>query len=200
VGNEFRKLICFDGDNALDGIYSETAIREYPEYGHTDLRSPAYTVENKYGNTITRLKYKDFVIKENETASVAGMPSVYKGDKAAQTLEITLFDESIGLEAVLSYTVFDEQDVILRSTRFVNKSDSDMTLESAYSASVDFDKRDLDIVYFPGAWCREREFVRTPIPFGGKVEASNARGGSGHADDPAVVHGFGRIIYQIIQQ
>ncbi len=187
VGNEFRKLICFDGDNALEGIYSETALREYPEYGHTDLRSPAYTVGNKYGNTITRLKYKSFEIIDNQVAHIEGMPSLFKGDKTAQTLEITLADESIGLEAVLSYTVFDKQDVILRSTRFVNKSDSDMTVESAYSVSVDFDKRDLDIVYFPGAWCREREFVRTPVPFGGKVEASNARGGSGHAMNPFIM-------------
>ena len=112
---------------------------------------------------------------------------MFKGDETAQTLEIILCDKTIGLEVVLSYTVFDEYNVILRSSKFINKSNEEMIIDTAYSASVDFEKRDFDLVYFPGAWCREREFVRTGINLGEKIDISNARGGSGHTMNPFIM-------------
>ena len=176
-------LLCNDEKR----IFLETEAQEYPAYGYTDLRSPAYMVQNKYDNAVSRLAYKDYTIKQNEVSYVEGMPSLYKGYKNAQTLEITLCDNTIGLEVILSYTVFDEYNVILRSSKFINKSDKDITIDTAYSASVDFEKRDFDLIYFPGAWCREREFVRTKINLGEKIDISNARGGSGHAINPFVM-------------
>ncbi len=173
--------------NDENGVFLETASQEYPAYGYTDLRSPAYSVQNKHGNSVSRLVYKDYSIKENEVSFVEGMPSLFQGNKTAQTLEITLCDETIALEVVLSYTVFDEYDIILRSSRLLNQSEEDMIIDAAYSTSVDFEKRDLDLVYFPGAWCREREFVRTTINLGEKIDISNARGGSGHAMNPFIM-------------
>jgi len=176
-------LLCYDENR----IFLETETQEYPAYGYTDLRSPAYVVQNKYGNSVSRLVYKDYKIKEKEVQYIEGMPSLFKGDKTAQTLEITLVDDTIGLEVILSYTVFEEYDIVLRSSKFINKSDKDMTIDTAYSTSIDFEKRALDLVYFPGAWCREREFVRTKINLGEKIDISNARGGSGHAINPFVM-------------
>ena len=134
-------LISYDENE----IFLETSAQEYPAYGHTDLRHPAYSVQNKFGNSVSRLLYKDYAIKENRVAYVEGMPSLFKGDKNAQTLEITLWDENIGLEVILSYTVFDEYDVILRSSKFINKSDENVVIESAYSTNVDLDKGDYDL-------------------------------------------------------
>lgn len=173
--------------NDENGIFLETAFQEYPAYGYTDLRSPAYMVQNKYGNSVSRLVYKDYSIKENQVSYIEGMPSLFKGNETAQTLELTLCDAAIGLEVVLSYTVFDEYNVILRNSKFINKSNEEMTIDTAYSASVDFEKRDLDLVYFPGAWCREREFVRSKINLGEKIDISNARGGNGHAMNPFIM-------------
>lgn len=168
-------------------ICLENQLQEYPSYGHLDLRLPAYTVQNRYQNRISHLVYEDSVILENQVAFVKGMPSLFLGNKQAQTLEITLSDKAIGLQVILSYTVFDEYDVILRSSRIINGSAEPMMLTRAYSASLDFSKRDMDMIYFPGAWAKERELVRTPIRYGSKVEASNARGASGHAMNPFVM-------------
>ena len=173
-------LVCCDENR----IFLELEAQEYPAYGYTDLRMPAFSVKNKFGNTVSRLVYKSYEIKENQVAYIEGMPSLFNGDKKADTLEITLADDAIGLEAVLSYTVFEEYDVILRSSRLINKAEETVTVEAAYSACLDLGKRDLDLVYFPGAWCREREFVRTEIRLGEKLDISNARGGSGHAMNP----------------
>lgn len=181
--NPIFGLITYDEDN----IHLEAEEQEYPAFGYTDLRTPAYNVRHKLGNSVTRMTYKSYEIKEDSVAYVKGMPALFKGDKSAQTLEITLVDDAVGLEAVLSYTVFDEYDVILRSTKLVNKSGEKMLVESAYSTNLDFDKEDYDLVYFPGAWCREREFVRTSIELGEKIDISNARGGSGHAMNPFIM-------------
>ncbi len=183
IKNDDRTLMCCDEN----GFFLGTALQEYPAYGYTDLRNPAYIAKNNLGDSVSKLCYKSYCIKENETAYIEGMPSVFRGNLTPSTLEITLCDEITGLRIILSYTVFEEYDIILRSTKFINDSQNDIDIDSAYSASVDFAKHDYDLIYFPGAWSREREFVRVPIKQGEKIDISNASGGSGHAMNPFVI-------------
>lgn len=170
-----------------NNITLENTQQEYPSYGHTDLRNPAYTVKNVDGNSISQLKYKDYTIKENYIPEIEGMPSLFIGNKSAQTLEITLEDKISGIEVVLSYSVFDDYDVILRNTRIHNISDSTIEIDSAYSANLDIAKGNYDLIYFSGGWGREREFCRCEIQQGAKIDISNARGGSGHTLNPFIM-------------
>lgn len=170
-----------------NNITLENTQQEYPSYGHTDLRNPAYTVKNVDGNSISQLKYKDYTIKENYIPEIEGMPSLFIGNKSAQTLEITLEDKISGVEVVLSYSVFDDYDVILRNTRIHNISDSTIEIDSAYSANLDIAKGNYDLIYFSGGWGREREFCRCEIQLGAKIDISNARGGSGHTLNPFIM-------------
>ena len=170
-----------------NNITLENTQQEYPSYGHTDLRNPAYTVKNVDGNSISQLKYQDYTIKENYIPEIEGMPSLFIGNKSAQTLEITLEDKISGVEVVLSYSVFDDYDVILRNTRIHNISDSTIEIDSAYSANLDIAKGNYDLIYFSGGWGREREFCRSEIQQGAKIDISNARGGSGHTLNPFIM-------------
>lgn len=170
-----------------NNITLENTQQEYPSYGHADLRNPAYTVKNVDGNSISQLKYKDYTIKENYIPEIEGMPSLFIGNKSAQTLEITLEDKISGVEVVLSYSVFDDYDVILRNTRIHNISDSTIEIDSAYSANLDIAKGNYDLIYFSGGWGREREFCRCEIQQGAKIDISNARGGSGHTLNPFIM-------------
>ena len=170
-----------------DGVTLECAMQEYPSYGYLDLRSPAYSVKNKDGNSVSQLKYKDFCIKNGFLPSIEGMPSIFIGDKAAQTLEITLADEIAGIEATLHYSVFDDYDVILRHTKITNSSNGTIWVNSAYSASLDVPMGNFDLIYFPGDWARERELCRIGITNGAKLNFSNARGGSGHCMNPFIM-------------
>jgi alpha-galactosidase len=170
-----------------NNITLENTQQEYPSYGHTDLRNPAYTVKNVDGNSISQLKYKDYTIKENYIPEIEGMPSLFIGNKSAQILEITLEDKISGVEVVLSYSVFDDYDVILRNTRIHNISDSTIEIDSAYSANLDIAKGNYDLIYFSGGWGREREFCRCEIQQGAKIDISNARGGSGHTLNPFIM-------------
>ncbi|MGM9936530.1 MAG: alpha-galactosidase, partial [Candidatus Ornithomonoglobus sp.] len=168
-----------------NNITLENVCREYPSYGYNDLRSPAYSVTN--GSSVSQLKYKGYEIKENYAPKLSGMPSLFAADKSAQTLEITLEDAAAGIKAVLLYTVFDEYDVILRSIKFINVSDSAIELDRAYSASLDIAAGDYDLIHFSGGWAREREYFRAPVIQGIKTDISNARGGSGHCINPFIM-------------
>ena len=160
--------------------------QEYPAYGYTDLRCPAYSVMNKSGSSISRLRVKEYKIREG-TADINGMPHLYAGNKSAQTLEIIQYDDKTGLEASLFYTVFDEYDIIARSTVIRNRSDAEMTIDSAFSSSLDLPIGDYEMLYLSGTWGRERDIVKTPLKPGIKAEASNARGGSGHEINPFAI-------------
>lgn len=161
--------------------------QEYPSYGYMDLRTPAYEVVNKYGNTISRLKVKDVLIHKDCVTETEGMPCLFNGDIKGDTLEIIMSDDDIDLEAHLYYTVFDEYNVIARHTVLVNKSGEDMKLLSAYSANVDFPAGEYEMTYLSGTWGRERSITKTKLTDGIKAEVANARGGSGHQLNPFVM-------------
>ncbi|MDD6484095.1 MAG: alpha-galactosidase [Clostridiales bacterium] len=160
----------YDSDMYLDNL-----PQEYPSCGHSDLRMPAYEVENQYGNCISQLKVEEFIVHKGETAQVDGMPYLMKGDKNADTLEAVLSDKTIGLEVRLFYTVFDEYNIIARNAVIINRSDKPMKLTRAYSASFDVYKDDYELITLPGLWANERNLVKTPLMWGNIVEAENGR-------------------------
>lgn len=183
VKSKWINWATYDENN----VTLENVSQEYPSYGHNDLRSPAYSVMNNCGNSISQLKYKNYDIKEQYTLSIDGMPSLFVGDKHAQTLEITLEDEIAGIRVILSYSVFDEYDVVLRNAKIINISEGKLEIDEAYSANLDIEAGDYDLIHFSGAWAREREFFRSPIVQGTKVDISSASGGSSHNINPFVM-------------
>lgn len=158
--------------------------QEYPSYGYSDLRNPAYQVVNKFGNAVSRLVVKEYIIHNECAVQTDGMPCLFNKNKKADTLEVVLYDEIIDLEVHLYYTVFDEYNIIARHTVIINKSDSDIKLLSAYSASIDLPMDNYEMIHFAGSWGRERAMHRTKLEMGMKAEVENARGGSGHQLNP----------------
>ena len=169
-----------------EGYTLENYRQEYPSYGYSDLKSPAYDVFNSDGNNISMLKVTDIKIKDG-VYNPCGLPHILQKDNTAQTAYITLYDEVINLEVTLIYTVFDEYDVIIRSAEFKNLSDKPIRIDRAYSSCLELytDKR--DVIYFPGSWARERYMERAKIRRGEKIDISNARGGSGHNMNPFAI-------------
>lgn len=169
-----------------EGYTLENYRQEYPSYGYSDLKSPAYDVFNSDGNNISMLKVTDIKTKDG-VYNPCVLPHILQKDNTAQTAYITLYDEVINLEVTLIYTVFDEYDVIIRSAEFKNLSDKPIRIDRAYSSCLELytDKR--DVIYFPGSWARERYMERAEIRRGEKIDISNARGGSGHNMNPFAI-------------
>ena len=164
-----------------EGYTLENYRQEYPSYGYSDLKSPAYDVFNSDGNNISMLKVTDIKIKDG-VYNPCGLPHILQKDNTAQTSYITLCDEVINLEVTLIYTVFDEYDVIIRSAEFKT-----IRIDRAYSSCLELYTEKRDVIYFPGSWARERYMERAEIRHGEKIDISNARGGSGHNMNPFAI-------------
>lgn len=123
-------------------ISFDTLPQEYPAYGTSDFREPAYQVALPNGSTITELVYDSYRIVQGKPV-LEGLPSTYvEDDHEAETLEIELVDIVAGLRAILSYTIFVNHAAITRSVRFVNEGRADLKLLRALSMSVDYSHAD----------------------------------------------------------
>ncbi|MFC5649212.1 alpha-galactosidase [Paenibacillus solisilvae] len=164
-------------------ISLDTLPQEYPGYGTSDFRNPAYSVQLSNGTTVTELQYVSHRIVSGKPA-LAGLPSVYtESAEEAQTLMVTLADSTSGLEVELSYTVFEAFDAVIRSTRIVNASAEVMTLRSALSMSVDLPHDRFDLLQLSGAWSRERYVHRRALT-PGTQSVESRRGSSSHMNNP----------------
>ncbi|WP_059045494.1 alpha-galactosidase [Paenibacillus rubinfantis] len=164
-------------------ISLDTLPQEYPQYGTSDFRSPAYQVRLSNGTRSTELTYRSHRIVPGKP-TLEGLPAVYvEQDQEAETLELELEDRISGLTVVLSYTVFADFDAIARSARFSNGSLEPIQLERALSASVDFPDASYDALYLSGAWARERHVQRRRLA-PGVTGISSRRGSSSHQQNP----------------
>lgn len=179
-----RNSFCANQD--AEGEFSlDNRPCEYPAYGNTDLRMPAYQIQLDNGTRITDLSYASYEIVPGKP-KLSGLPAVYAGkEEEADTLFLTLIDELIGLEVVLSYTVFRDYDAVIRSARIVNKGGQKLKLLRALSMSVDFDHADFDMISLSGSWARERHIVRRPL-VNGTQSIESRRGASGHSENPFI--------------
>ncbi len=171
-------LACvFEGDLAFSLEYTP---QEYPAYGKTDFRHPAYQVQNAAGHTISDLRYVSHAILPGKPR-LAGLPATYvEQDDEAATLEITLRDAVSGLTAVLSYTVYAERNVITRSARFENGGAQDVRLLRALSMCLDLPDADFEMMQLSGAWARERHLYTRPLTPGIQAIESTRGASSAH--------------------
>lgn len=169
-----------DMDFSLD-----TMPAEYPDYGHTDLRTPAYQVQLENGSRITEMIYTGYEISAGKP-KLPGLPATYtEQPEEADTLRIFLRDQLTSLEAVLGYTVFSQYDAIARWTEFSNQGRDPLRLLSAASMSLDFSAQELEMISLCGSWARERHLIRRPVCSGAQTVESR-RGASGHEENPFV--------------
>ena len=163
----------------------DTLPQEYPAYGNTDFRTPAYEVQLQNGSTITEFKYETHKIFKGKPG-LEGLPSTYtEGDEEAETLEIVMLDALIGLRAILSYTVFKDCNVITRNVRFVNNGNTKLKLLRALSMSVDFNSDNYDFMHLYGSWTRERHIERRAL-LKGNQSIESRRGSSSHNHNPFI--------------
>ncbi len=156
--------------------------QEYPSYGTTDFRSPAYQVQFKDGSTVSDLRYVSHRIYSGKP-KLEGLPSTYVDEEdEAETLEIHLKDEIGKFEVILFYSVFEDYQAITRSVKFVNFGE-DIKILRALSASVDFEDDAFDMIQLSGAWARERHVVKREIK-PGIQSIESRRGASSHQQNP----------------
>nr|HIW73694.1 alpha-galactosidase [Bacillota bacterium] len=142
-------------------------------------RSPAVEAAFTDGSRLLDLKYASHTILPAKPP-LPGLPSLDGGDG---TLEVTLTDRPTGLTVVVSYTVYEDSDVIARHARVVNTTGDIVRVNRALSASVDLPSMDYDLIGLYGAHTRERQVDRRPLRHGMQALESR-RGASSHQMNP----------------
>lgn len=169
-------------NNRERGAFYDAFPFEYPTGGLGDYREGCISVKTQGGHVGCSFSYVSHQII-NGKPSLEGLPATFGTDDTCMTLEITGEDKHLGMEIKLLYTVFADTDAITRSVKVVNKGDEAFYLTKVYSACIDMDNQDFDMISLHGSWARERHMQRKPIGFGIQ-NVSSFRGESSHQDHP----------------
>lgn len=174
-------------DTVINGydVSTEALPMEYPVFGSADLRNPALAVRYNDGSSITKLEFISYEISAGKP-KLNGLPATYaEQDDEATTLVITLKDKLKNIVVELMYNVFYSYDAITRSVRIINESTNSFKLESALSASLDFQYGNFDLLHLPGTWGYERIPQRIPM-MNGKQTVESMRGVSSAYHNPFI--------------
>ena len=155
---------------------------EYPTRGIGDFREDCLAIETKEGHWSLKLTYQSHKISHGKQAP-QGLPGVFGDEKNASVLELICEDAQTGLEVTLIYTIFEDSDAIIRSTKIFNKAKESVYLTKALSACIDMDNAEYDLITLHGSWARERHIQRRSVGYGSQGVFS-VRGESGHQDHP----------------
>lgn len=163
--------------------YTDTLPFEYPCFGIGDYREAAFKISAADGTSTCDLRYKSHRIYKGKPA-LEGLPATFATEESpCDTLEIVMEDKPAGLEATLIYTAFEKLDVITRAVIVKNVGDKPCTLTRVYSACVDFDTHEFDMITLNGSWARERAVERCRLHHG-KQSVDSMRGESSHQNNP----------------
>ena len=178
------------------GSYLDCARMEFPSSGVGDYRPSMVSITDSEGYDASQFLYESHRIYSGKEKLYAGMtdghevrmPATFDEVGNAETLEITLSDDVLGLKALLSYSVFEDSDAILKNVKLINKSDSAVIINKLLSSSLDLDKgvwgeQSPDIVTLSGTWARERHIDRRSLSRG-SVEVYSSRGETSHQFQP----------------
>lgn len=159
---------------------AELLKQEYAGLGKGDYRYPAFQITYPNGSRTSEFQYRDYELKDGK-ARLTGLPSTFADDSNdSQTLTVKLADGDLELQ--LHYTVFADEDVIVRSTTFVNHGKT-VFLNRALSAQLDLPDANYDFIQFAGSWSRERHLHRNHLR-PGTQSISSLRTASSHQENP----------------
>lgn len=159
---------------------AELLKQEYAGLGKGDYRYPAFQITYPNGSRTSEFQYRDYELKDGKER-LTGLPSTFADNSNdSQTLTVKLADGDLELQ--LHYTVFADEDVIVRSTTFVNHGKT-VFLNRALSAQLDLPDADYDFIQFAGSWSRERHLHRSHLR-PGTQSISSLRTASSHQENP----------------
>lgn len=156
--------------------------QEYPSFGTSDFRTPAFETIDENGDFISSLSFHDFKILEGKP-KLMNLPATFSSEEESSTLEIILQDKYSGLKAILTYTIFKNLDVITRNVEFINQGENSVFLNKVSSMSIDFPIDDFELIHLYGAWGKERHVERQKL-LQGIQSIESKRGTSSHQHNP----------------
>ncbi len=161
-----------------------TASLEISGFGVGDFRVPSLILKGERSAFAVKPIFKGYEIIDGDCLKDHRLPCTRKD--GVQTLIITCMDESLNAEIKLYYTVYEEEDTIVRSVSVENLAKAPLIVDGIASLSLDFYGEDLNALYLGGGYYYENQARKTEIPIG-ITEFSSTTGSTGHGQNPAVM-------------
>ena len=171
--------------NDFPNLSLENVRLEMSSYGKSDIREPFVEITHKDGSFTSDFIYDSARISEGKLPLVT-LPSSYEDNGTVHELVVTLKDASYGIVLDLCYAVFEDRDVITRSSKLVNISKEPIKLSRLMSAQLDFEDSGYVFTTFNGSWAREMYRHDTSLA-AGKVTNSTYAGVSSSRSNPFVM-------------
>lgn len=150
---------------------------EIATVGKGDYKEPSLQVQFEDGYTTLDLVYDSHeIIKELEFKDLPQTPK-------KETLAISMIDKTFNLKVILYYSVFFQEDMIVRNLQVINDSVDDIILDKVLSMNLDFQSQNYDLITLDGAWIRERHLTRR-ILYPGIVKIDSKKGVSSSDHNP----------------
>lgn len=156
------------------------ARQEYPSYGTSDFRCPAFEIEQRNGSRISAFKFRSYEIIPGKP-SLAPLPAAtMESDAEGETLILKLADDATDMTLYLFYTIYADLPILTRSAKFELNGGTPVTLTRALSMSLDLPDMAYEMMTFTGAWGRERSVRTRKLDHG--VQANFSMRGSSSAE------------------
>jgi len=162
------------------GYQLNHVLLEYSTFGKGDYRIPSLHVELPSGHRTLDLTYASHKIINK--LHFEKMPQANK----IETLEITLKDTINNIEVKLYYSVFEENDIIVRNSTIINHNQEPIIIDKAMSGQLDLLNKDYQITKLDGAWIRERHISKHQLSKG-TISFDSKKGVSSSDHNPFVL-------------
>ncbi len=169
---------AYDSDHPT--LFFTNLCLEYSTMGKGDYRESFIDLE--YGRGMHTLDFivKSYRILPGKPRTFSGLPESYGDKETCTTLEIILKETGLPLRLALTYTAFEDSDVITRRATLYNDSDKSVTIQNLSSAQLDLPVDNWNLITFNGSWSRERYMNKQPIQPG--IYVNDSKTGVSSAD------------------
>lgn len=155
---------------------------EMSSLGKGDIREPFIEITHSDGTNTCDFLFDSYEVLEGKE-EFETLPGSY-GE--CDHLLVVLKDFNYELELHLHYYVYEDCDVISRSSFLINKSNESISLNRLMSTQLDFDRNDLIFTSFHGAWASEMQKNDVMVS-SGKYVSESFTGTSSSRSNPFVM-------------
>ncbi len=168
-----------------DDYYENISRNEFGTHLRMDLRPASFIIEED-GDSLT-----DFRFVALSKAKHNVYPDDYphsKHKEKATSITLKMKDARRNIYLYATYTLFNETNILTKSTRIVNRERKTIILRKIVSSTLDFDYKEQKLVHFPGHWAKERQYEEETLKHGERTLFS-LEGRSGHFENPFFIIG-----------
>lgn len=176
-------LIAYSSEYPQLGL--EDMCLEMSSQGKGDIRESFIEIIHCDGSSTSDFLYEESEIIQGKVP-LKSLPSSYDEEDKVQQLRVILRDSQYGVKLILSYFVYEDCDVITRTSTVINEGKEAIKLEKIMSTQLDFDHNELIFTNFCGAWAREMNRFDHPC-HQGKIVNSSMAGVSSSRNNPFVM-------------